>query len=420
MRSRNRRLLVGLFALALVAVLAWEISRQYGEDRGDSNGDAAPEAHEDDDLAAARTEQAGSSTSATDPSRPSGPGVADESGGQNEAARPEARSTPIALDFLYSTEKRGWLEESVRAFEALNPDIDVRLTGRGSLRAVRDILEGRAQPTVWSPADTVAVRLLSDGREASGEPPLVELEGDDAPVPLVRTALVFVAWEDRGAVLAGEDGELSWAKVRHAVTSEHGFASIGGPAAWGPVKLGHTDPTLSNSGLQAIILMASDFHQKSADLEEADILDPGFQAFVASIERGVPKLGRSTGSFMKDMILYGPSKYDVVVSYESLAIEQIPRARARWGNLNVYYPKQTLISSHPFVILDAEWVSEAQRDAARRLRAYLRSPEAQERALRYGLRPADPAIPVVSDDPENPFSQAADYGVRAQLGSTLR
>jgi ABC-type sulfate transport system substrate-binding protein len=163
--------------------------------------------------------------------------------------------------------------------------------------------------------------------------------------------------------------------------------------------------------------MAYSFHNKRSGLEVGDALDDKFQDFVKVIEKGVPKFGDSTGTFMTDMVLYGPSKYDLVIVYENLAIQSIPNAQGRWGNLRVYYPEQTMWSSHPAVVMQGEWVTAEQRDAARKLIKFLRAPDQQKLALQYGFRPGDPTVPLKGAD--NPFEKATAFGVKLDIPSVV-
>jgi Ca-activated chloride channel family protein len=74
------------------------------------------------------------------------------------------------------------------------------------------------------------------------------------------------------------------------------------------------------------------------------------------------------------------------------------------------YPKDgTLFSDNPFIILDADWVSDEEREGARRFEEYVRRPEAQRRVLEAGFRPGNPAVDVGAPisrengvDPEQP------------------
>ena len=65
--------------------------------------------------------------------------------------------------------------------------------------------------------------------------------------------------------------------------------------------------------------------------------------------------------------------------------------------------------------LSADWVTPAQREAARTFVTYLRSRPVQERALSFGFRPADPAVPISTPDPQNPFVKLARYGLHAEV-----
>jgi hypothetical protein len=190
--------------------------------------------------------------------------------------------------------------------------------------------------------------------------------------------------------------------------------SVGGKPEWGFVKLGHTDPTQSNSGLQALYLMTLEFYGKPS-IDIADLLKPDYQTFVKETEKGVSKFEASTGTFMTEMVRFGPSKYDLAVVYENLAISQIENAQGRWGNLHAYYPQTTLWSDHPAAILQADWVTPAQKQAAHVWLAHLRSRAVQERALAFGFRPGDPTVPVKSADASNPWTKLAPYGIQIDI-----
>jgi Ca-activated chloride channel family protein len=61
------------------------------------------------------------------------------------------------------------------------------------------------------------------------------------------------------------------------------------------------------------------------------------------------------------------------------------------------YPKEgTFWSNHPYIILNAPWVTEEQREAAELFEDYLLAEERQRLAIEYGFRPADPAIALSS------------------------
>lgn len=323
-----------------------------------------------------------------------------------------ATTASVTLSMVYSTEKKEWLEGAHAQFSKEHPEIAVELVPMGSLSGSEAILDGKVSPTVFSPADSLVLNLFASDWDAKNHgSPFVP---GTNPEPLLITPLVFAAWEDRGELLAkAGNGHIGWTTIHDALVNNQGWPSVGGAADWGFVKFGHTDPTQSNSGLQALTLMAMDFHGRP-NLAVADVLDAKFQTWMEEIERGVPKFEASTGTFMTDMIRFGPSKYDISVVYESLAISQIENAQGRWGNLRVYYPARTLWSDHPLAIL-ANGATPEQIAAAKVWTEFLRSEPMQQRALSYGFRPGNPAVAMRSDDPNNPFTKFAPYGVQVDI-----
>jgi hypothetical protein len=330
----------------------------------------------------------------------------------------------VSISMLYSTEKEDWIKEAAESFHAAHPEIGLKLEGMGSLEAAQAILDGTQKPTLFSPADSLVLNMLADDWQTRHHGTLIA-RGDDAPQPLVITPLVLVIWEDRASALqmAG-DGSLgwgSWTTLHQAVTSNQGWPAVGGPPEWGFVKFGHTDPTKSNSGLQTLLLMSLEYfgHGSTVSLKTADILDADYQQWIKEIEGGVARFESSTGTFMTDMIRFGPSKYDIAAVYESLAISQLENAQGRWGALRVVYPELTIWSDHPLALLEGDWVSEEQRAAARTWMAHLHSRDVQQSALQFGFRPGDPSVPVLTADASNPFARLAVHGIRVDIPAAV-
>jgi hypothetical protein len=352
---------------------------------------------------------------------PSGRAGADSASATAPSAAGAGASVPpqkVALPILYSSEKEEWLREAVAAFGKEHPEIDVQLKSKGSLEAVRGLLSGEEKPVLWTPADSLAVNLLTvQWQLAKAADPLVR-DGARWPRSLLLTPLVFVAWESRAKALLGNGTELSWTRLRDAVGSKKGWAGFGGDPTWAYVKFGHTDPTKSNSGLQALVLMAYGFYDRQDGLTVPDVTAGRFQDFLKAIEAGRRAqdfAASSTGPFMQNFIRQGPSLYDVVVVYEATAIAEIPRAVGRWEGLRVFYPSVNVWSDHPMCLLDAEWVTRAQRQAATELVDYLMSTPVQQRALRHGFRPGNLDVAVVTQDSDNPFNRYRDTGVRINV-----
>ncbi|MBC8159801.1 MAG: substrate-binding domain-containing protein [Roseiflexaceae bacterium] len=342
---------------------------------------------------------------------------------------------PVTITIWYGTEKRDWLEASKASFERTNPSVNghpiiIQLRGVGSAEMAERI--GREQfaagdplPTVASPAASLWLPVMDQEWAARNSTPLIAT-GNEAPQPLVLTPLVLVAWQQRADVLwpnGATNGEF-WTRIHTALTAEN-WAAIGGDPQWGQVKFGHTSPLLSNSGAQALVLMAYGYHNKTSGLSVADVTDPDFVTWLSEIQRTIPQFGESTGTFMNEMVLKGPGAYDMALVYENLAIGQvdaqtkngrIEQAQGRQGQpIRIYYPPATTISDHPYAILQAPWVTADQRAAAVKFRDFLLAQPQQEQALQFGFRPANPNVAIATSDPQNPFVRYRDFGVQVQI-----
>ena len=59
------------------------------------------------------------------------------------------------------------------------------------------------------------------------------------------------------------------------------------------------------------------------------------------------------------------------------------------------YPEEgTLFSDNPYIILDAEWVDEAEAAGAALFEEFVQRPENQERVLEFGFRPGNIEVPI--------------------------
>ena len=323
---------------------------------------------------------------------------------------------PIEITIYYGTEKRDWLLQMREDFLTSNPRVDghpinITLEGMGSREMILAVLDGSIQPTVLSPASSLQISLFQDLSEQKFGTSMVSLANTELCQSLVETPLVLVAWKERADALWGTNpGNDLWQDLFDAATNSRGWGAYGHPD-WGFFKFGHTNPLKSNSGFMTTILLAYEYNQKSTNLSTADIQNPHFQTWFTELESSITEFGDSTGTYMRDIIAYGPSKYDMVAVYESVAIEQAENAIGRYGELYIYYPPRTLMSDHPYCILKADWVSPQEREAAQLFLSYLLSEPAQTSAVYdFGFRSVDPSIAL--DLQGSPFLTLATNGIR--------
>lgn len=258
--------------------------------------------------------------------------------------------------------------------------VKVHLIVAGSHESINLILHGNVKPTAWSPASSIWIDYLNKK--------WIELHGGK-PIarewtPLVISPIVIVGWED----LVKKYNISSFRDLYNLAKSGVTF------------KWGHTDPLLSNSGLMAVILEFCEGANKTPEsLTVNDILDVKVKDFVKTIESMAVKYGKSTGFFGAWAVESGPSAISFFVVYENIVIDYSLKAKKKWGKkLVAIYPKSgTLLSDHPFVILDADWINVWQRFVALEYLKFLLQPEIQEKAQEHGFRPANPSVPLRKD-----------------------
>lgn len=326
---------------------------------------------------------------------------------------------PIVVSLLYTTEKTDWLNEVIPEFEATHPQVnghpvEIKASATGSRELELAVLNGQAKPDLISPASSLWISILQDQSPSTFGHSIVNSSDTANCRPVVRTPLVMVAWKERADVLWGENPTNMWLKLHDALVDPNGWATYGHPE-WGYIKFGHTDPLKSNSGFQAILLMTYSYLGKTSGLTSDDILaNQDYQKWFLGLEDTISTFGDSTGTYMNDMVAFGPSKYDLIAVYESAAIGQAANAVNRYGQLRVYYPPATLWSDHPFCVLNADWVTPDHARAAQLFIDYLTSKPAQNVALlKYGFRPTLSSVAL--DQPGSPFQQFASNGFMQQV-----
>lgn len=317
------------------------------------------------------------------------------------------------IGIAYGTEKERWLKGAAQEFAKTDDGqrIKVSLIPLGSLEGAQAVLAGDQRIHVWSPASALYKDIFREDWQVKhgGGDPIAREEN------LALSPMVFVMWKERHDAFVSKYGEVSFRTLAQALAEPAGWQEIAGKPEWGLFKLGHTHPNQSNSGLMTLVLMAYDYHGKTRDLTLADILDPGFQTWAQGIERAVTGMSNSTGNQMREMVLKGPSAYDALVVYESVAIDYLKNAEGRWGELRVVYPERNLWNENPYYVLNAPWSSPGQREAAGRFLDFLLSEEVQKQSLVHGFRPGNPAVPVRFAG--SPFVAYQRFGLSVELGT---
>jgi ABC-type glycerol-3-phosphate transport system substrate-binding protein len=319
--------------------------------------------------------------------------------------------TDVTVGIAYGTEKQRWLEWAVEQFKSTSQGkhIQIDLIPMGSLEGAHAALAGDRRIQVWSPASAVYKdTFVEDWQAKYGSNPILKEE------PLALTPMVFVMWEERYQAFKDHYGTVDFDTLNHALHEPGGWQTIGKRPDWGLFKFGHTNPGDSNSGILALLLAGHSYFKQTADLTVAQVTDLGFQTWLARLESASSSDSNSTGNLMREMVLKGPSSYDALLVYESVAIDYLKNAEGRWGALHVIYPEYKAWKENPYYILNASWSSEDQRKAAQTFLDFLLSEPVQRESMTHGFRPANPSVPTRT--PDSPWTRYQDNGIRVDLG----
>jgi hypothetical protein len=317
---------------------------------------------------------------------------------------------PVEIGIAYGTEKQRWLEWAVAEFAktAEGKRIKINLIPMGSIEGAHAILSGDQRIHVWSPASSAYKDVfLQEWQVKSNDNPFVREE------PIALTPMVFVVWDERYQAFIQKYKVMSFETIAQALQARGGWDEIAHHPEWGLFKFGHTHPNQSNSGLMTIVLAAYSYYHKTKDLTLKDVLDAGFQKWLQDLERGASGMSNSTGNMMREMVLKGPSSYDVLYVYESVAIDYLKNAEGRWGSLRVVYPEYNAWNESPYYIINASWSTADQRKAADGFLNFLLTEPIQKESLKHGFRPANPNVPVKFAD--SPFELYAANGIQVDL-----
>lgn len=276
------------------------------------------------------------------------------------------------------------------------------------------------RPVVWSPASSAWGAVLNQNLTDDGRQPIAP---DSEPFML--TPLVIAMPQPMAEALGYPETPVGWADILRLARDPQGWAAYGHPE-WGPFLLGKTNPNFSTSGLSALIAQAYANTGKTEGLTTEDLAQPEVQQAARDIESAVVHYGDTTLTFLNN--LYRADQRGNSLTYASaIAVEEKSVIDYNLGNpdgvldpgeeprpprvpLVAIYPTEgTLFSDNPYIVLDAEWVSDKEKEAAALFEDFIQQPENQQRVLEFGFRPGNPDVaiadPIIADngvDPDQP------------------
>jgi Ca-activated chloride channel family protein len=229
---------------------------------------------------------------------------------------------------------------------------------------------GSTRPEAWSPASTAWVKLLT-----AQAPAVAARILPASSYSLFQSPLVIGMPAPMAKALGYPTTSIGWADILRLAQDPRGWGRYGYPQ-WGKFKLGKTNPTISTSGLHALI-GAYYAAPGGGDLTTDTVGSAPVQAFVREIEASVVHYGQTATDFLQQLRYKDNQPGDAPLRYISaIAVEEqeladynaglvagIQRSPPRVKLVAIYPPGGTLVADHPYVVLG--WSTDGQKAAAR-------------------------------------------------------
>ena len=304
--------------------------------------------------------------------------------------------TPVEVLLLTSDTKAEWVNTVTEPFNAAQfttasgRPIVVTVQGHGSPgESQQAIIDGTLQPTLWSPGDISWIEVANQVVRDQGRSLLVT---EDCP-RLVYAATGFAMWRPMAETLGWPDQPIGWAEIVALAADPEGWASYGHPE-WGQFKFGHAHPEHSTTGFSMLATLAYAALDTTTGLTPELVKSPAVIDAFRTVELHTYHYGLSTRGLMTLMATRGPSYLHAVTASETAVLKtnEVFQDTMRFPYVFIFPAEGTFWSDNPACLVEADWVSDDQREAALLYRDYLLQPAQQDMAVTIGLRPSDPSV----------------------------
>lgn len=342
----------------------------------------------------------------------------DGGGGEDPGARP---SNAIDVSIVYSPESALYLPQTIEEFNRAYSQGKNPLTGNSLASDERPIIVTDLTNGQGASAGTVMqgiINAIIAPNNANVSRPVIfapsvshwlvltnELSGrelfDLGNIQATALAPVAMAiWESRIQAIRAKVGyeDIGWEELLDVLNSPNGWCDYGLPNCRRTVYYGHTDPYLSSTALSTLIAEYYASARKNGftgrELTIDQVRNPDVQAGVRRIEQLIRHYSSRTTEF-KYYIAQGTDYLDFVALEENdiIFINQGKTDVKAPEKLIALYPKEgTFWHEHPFGIVNADWVTPEQRQAAQVFTDYVLTKPVQERIMSVGFRPPNPDV----------------------------
>jgi Ca-activated chloride channel family protein len=308
-----------------------------------------------------------------------------------------------------------WVQEAARQFNAEKRKLEGRaiqvsvapmdgLTAKG--RYERD--EFAPLPTAWIPDNRYLVELVNAAYAERLGRDVFLTDGEYRARPLATSLLAWGIYDSRAKALEAKFGKISWQTIHDAAIAPGGWGELGGQAEWGFFKLAISNPRKNVSGLAAMVAAAGEYYAKT-NISVEDVTNPDFQKWLGEIMSSMSDLSGGTYT-VSDLALFGYTTGDAGELLESDLLINMQGIQTRWADpLRIVYPEYVTWFDFPFTVWMGPETTAQEKNAALEFEKYLLSEAVQKQSLAYGLRPANPDVPITGQG--SLFDQWTSQGV---------
>jgi Ca-activated chloride channel homolog len=331
----------------------------------------------------------------------------------------------VVVDIIYAPESDQYMPKIIDDFNTAHRTTDPVIYVRGEPGSSGKIMQAIvnaitaptnvnvAKPTIFQPSVSHWLSLAN----FLSRKDIFDLTDTQ---PTANAPVVMAIWESRLNAIQETVGyeDIGWEELLDVINSENGWQDYGIAGGRRTVYYGHTDPFVSSTALSTIIseyyasARATGFTGRRLTVDQ--IRDEDVRDGVRQIESLIRHYSSRTTEF-KNYIAQGPNYLDFVALEENdlIAINRGQTDFQPPEKLVALYPKEgTFWHEHPFGIVNADWVTEEQKEAARVFTDYMLTDENQEYIMSFGFRPVNPDVALGF-----PFED--QYGVTEQGPSTV-
>jgi Ca-activated chloride channel family protein len=302
----------------------------------------------------------------------------------------------VVISFYTSDTKANWIRAVTETFNAGDHKtssgqiIRVEVTQGDSGDLKEQIIAGQIQPTVFSPGEMSWINEVNQAWQQRYNKQLVTA---DCP-PTAIAAIGFGMWKPMAEAMGWPDQPIGWGEILELANDPNGWGRYGHPE-WGQFKFGHTHPLESNTGRLTIISLAYWALGQTDGLTPELVKSQKVTSAVRQLELRTNHYGASTRQLFTSMAELGPGYLHAGSTSETnlLITNQVQKDKL-WAPLVFIPPADgTFWSNNPYCVLDGDWVTDEQREAAEIYKEYLLGEEQQRIAMQeHGLRPTNPAV----------------------------